>query len=287
MVRPIVLIVFVFLGACERPRASRTAPEQVVLELGARMKNVPTTASPDVVEKAIREQYAGLVDPKLLDAWTNSPADAPGRPVSSPWPDRIEVTSSSGSAEEATVDGAIVEVTSTGEARRVPIRVRLRESDGAWLITEFRGAGHWPAVTPAASRRVGAGAPPAERQAGGPPHDDAQSAVAVIREYYDAISARDYAHAFALWGGSGPPGQTFEDFSAGFADTASVRVETGTPSRVDAAAGSRYVEVPVTIVAVGEAGATTRFEGTYVLRRSVIEGGEKSWHLYRASIRKR
>lgn len=117
--------------------------------------------------------------------------------------------------------------------------------------------------------------------------DDAQAAVAVLHDYYDAISAHDYERAYRHWGASGPPGQTLRSFTAGFADTASVEAKTGTPSRVEPAAGSRYIEIPVTIVATTEAGHAQRFNGTYTLRRTVVDGApesERKWHLYRASI---
>lgn len=119
--------------------------------------------------------------------------------------------------------------------------------------------------------------------------DDAQAAVTAVRDYYGAISSRDYRKAYASWGPTGPPGQTFESFAAGFANTESVDVTTGEPSRVEPAAGSRYVTVPVTIVARTKSGATERFEGTYTLRRSVVDGAseaQRRWHLYRASLRR-
>ncbi|MFN2421307.1 MAG: hypothetical protein ABR527_08000 [Gemmatimonadota bacterium] len=43
--------------------------------------------------REIREVYGSLVTPSLLDTWIAEPAGAPGRQVSSPWPERIEVDS--------------------------------------------------------------------------------------------------------------------------------------------------------------------------------------------------
>jgi hypothetical protein len=235
--------------------AARSA-EDVVKDFGSRMKQVSITAPPETAARSIRETYGGLVDPSLLDAWASSPADAPGRAVSSPWPDRIEVKSSSQSGEETIVAGEIVEATSTGEARRVPIEIRLRRTNGEWLITAF---------------------------------EVKSDAVAVIDDYYRAINARDFERAYRAWGDSGPPGQTLDQFIAGFADTQSVDVKTGAPSRVEGAAGSRYVTVPVTIVATTRDGATQRFEGTYSLRRSVVDGAtaaQRAWHIHRAEIRR-
>ena len=61
----------------------------------------------------------------------------------------------------------------------------------------------------------------------------AQAAAEVVRRYYDAIGARDYATAWAQWGENGRPGQTLDAFTRGFADTRAVRVTIGTPGRGD------------------------------------------------------
>jgi len=112
-------------------------------------------------------------------------------------------------------------------------------------------------------------------------------AVAVVREYYDAINARDYERAYRCWGESGPRGQTLEDFIRGFAKTASARVQTGAPSRIDAAAGSRYIDVPVEIYAKTISGDEQHFTGKYTLRRAVVDGAtaaQRHWHFYQTEI---
>jgi len=114
-----------------------------------------------------------------------------------------------------------------------------------------------------------------------------EAAVEVVRSYYAAIDAHDFERAYQSWGESGPPGQSLEEFSRGFSATSSVRVETGAPSRIEPAAGSRFVEVPVTIFAETITGQKQRFEGKYVLRRTVVDGAspdQRRWHLYRAKI---
>jgi hypothetical protein len=119
--------------------------------------------------------------------------------------------------------------------------------------------------------------------------DDASDAVAVVQRYYEAIDAHDLDRAYACWGSSGPAGQTREQFAAGFADTATVKVETGKPSRIGAAAGSRYVDVPVTIIATTKSGRQQRFAGTYTLRRTVVDGApasDQAWHIYRGALRR-
>ena len=54
----------------------------------------------------------------------------------------------------------------------------------------------------------------------------AQDAVAVIRDYYVAINARDYAQAFALWSDGGrATGQSPQQFANGFVRTNGVSAE--------------------------------------------------------------
>ena len=113
-------------------------------------------------------------------------------------------------------------------------------------------------------------------------------AVAVVRRYYEAIQRRDFPQAYRLWEGEGEAsGQTFEDFAAGFAETSSVEIEIGAPGRVEGAAGSRYIEIPVRLKATTKDGQAQSFRGKYVLRRSVVDGAsaeQRAWHIYSADI---
>jgi len=229
-------------------------PEKVVEEFGRHLKNVSITAPPEIAASTIRKEYAEFVHSRLLEQWIASPSTAPGRAVSSPWPDRIEVKAITPVEGAANVSGEIVEMTSTGEANRIPVRIHLVRDRDRWVIDAF----------------------------------DVQSnedVSKIIEQYYAAISARDYDAAYAMWGASGPPNQTREQFVAGFADTAKVAVHVGTPGRVEGAAGSRYVTVPVTVTATMRDGATQRFTGTYTLRQSVVEGGDPQWRIYRGELR--
>ena len=114
-------------------------------------------------------------------------------------------------------------------------------------------------------------------------------AVAVLRDYYAAIAARDYARAHAMWSDDGrASGQTLEQFANGFANTASVVAEPGEPGRVEPAAGSRYIEVPVSITATRDDGSVHRYLGNYTLRRAVVDGAsaaQRAWRIASADIR--
>jgi hypothetical protein len=129
---------------------------------------------------------------------------------------------------------------------------------------------------------VAAGVPAANGEPG------VQDAVAVIRDYYAAIEQHDYAHAWNLWSDGGrSSGQTAQQFADGFANTAHVVVQTGAPGRLDAAAGSRYIEVPVTIEAAQRDGSVRRYAGSYTLRRAVVDGAtaeQRAWRIASANL---
>ena len=94
-------------------------------------------------------------------------------------------------------------------------------------------------------------------------------AVQVIRDYYSAINRQDYRQAYLAWDRNGAAsGQSFEQFKQGFANTTSTTITVGEPSRVDAAAGSLYIRIPVTIAAVTKDGTQEQFRGSYALRRA-------------------
>lgn len=116
-----------------------------------------------------------------------------------------------------------------------------------------------------------------------------QDAVAVVREYYAAIDRSNFAHAYRLWSDGGvAAGQSPQQFADSFAATAAHSVEFMTPGRIDAAAGARYVEIPVAIEATGRDGAVKRFAGAYTLRRTVADGAsaeQRAWRIVSADLR--
>lgn len=114
-------------------------------------------------------------------------------------------------------------------------------------------------------------------------------AVAVLRDYYAAIDARDFARAYALWSDGGrASGQTPEQFAAGFAETGRVTATVGDAGPVEGAAGSRYIEVPVAVNATLADGSLHRFAGRYTLRRAVVDGAtpeQRAWRIASADLR--
>lgn len=116
-----------------------------------------------------------------------------------------------------------------------------------------------------------------------------QAAADVVRRYYAAIDARDFATAWTQWGDAGKPGQTLQAFEQGFAHTRSTRVTIGRLGPSEGAAGSLYQTVPVTVEAMLDDGTAQRFTGTYTVRRiNDVDGASASqrrWHLDSAQLR--
>ena len=117
----------------------------------------------------------------------------------------------------------------------------------------------------------------------------ATRAVEWIQDYYEAINAHRYSDAYAHWAGGGQAsGKSVDEFRKGFEQTDHVEVTVGTPGPIGAAAGSRYVEVPVRIAARTRAGVRQSFSGSYTLRLSIVDGAtpeQRSWHIYSAAVR--
>lgn len=152
------------------------------------------------------------------------------------------------------------------------------------------GAAATPDSAPSGDSAAASHAAAASDSPPAPDSPDAAAAAAVIRRYYEAINARQFRTAYQLWGERGEAsGRSFAEFAAGFAETRRVTVETGEPGRIGAAAGSRYVEIPVVIRAVTADGRQQRFEGSYTLRRAVVDGAtaaQRRWHIYTAQVRR-
>jgi len=138
--------------------------------------------------------------------------------------------------------------------------------------------------------RPGSGQTPAATDTPPPRPESADGAASVVRAYYRAIDERRYSDAYRLWESDGAAsGKSLEAFRDGFRGTASVAVVVGTPGRIDGAAGSRYIEIPVRITAVTTDGAHQALAGAYTLRRSVVDGAtseQRAWRIHSATIRR-
>ena len=115
------------------------------------------------------------------------------------------------------------------------------------------------------------------------------SAVQVVQSYYAALNRGDYRTAYALWDQNGASsGKSYAAFAKGFAQTASTRVVTGTPTNPDAGMSQRWIDVPVDVYAKLKNGRQQHFRGSYTLHRVVAGVGapvsQQSWHLSSAKL---
>lgn len=113
-----------------------------------------------------------------------------------------------------------------------------------------------------------------------PGPDDARS---VVSGYFDALSAKRYEQAYALWEPHAV-GMTAPAFAASFAKYRSYEADIGVPGRIDAGAGQRYVSVPVRITAVmADDGEEVTMIGPVTLHRTgAIDGAsvaQRSWRI--------
>ncbi|MBA3487878.1 MAG: hypothetical protein H0T88_11945 [Lysobacter sp.] len=117
----------------------------------------------------------------------------------------------------------------------------------------------------------------------------ASEAAAVVVQYYAALDNGDFAQAFRLWSdGGAASGRSPQQFADSFSGTASRTVEILEPGRINAAAGSRYIEVPVAIQESRRDGSVLRQVGTYTLRRAVADGADaerRAWRISSADLR--
>jgi hypothetical protein len=122
--------------------AAQKAATATITNVGQKMKMVSLLAPAETLNASMDEHYAPYVAPALLSLWKANPTQAPGRTVSSPWPDRIEVTRVTKSDNSSyTVVGNVIEVTSEESgaetAATYAVAATVEKVNGTWLITEF------------------------------------------------------------------------------------------------------------------------------------------------------
>lgn len=134
---------FGLAGFSQSPRtdeAEQAAVKKLVEDFGGRLQSVSLLSPKEDASRSIEDNYGNLVSPALLRGWQADPANAPGRRVSSPWPDRIEIVGlEKSSRDEYRVTGEIIEVTSAeqasgGTAAKQSIVLVVRRSKDRWLI---------------------------------------------------------------------------------------------------------------------------------------------------------
>lgn len=133
-------------------------------------------------------------------------------------------------------------------------------------------------------------APRAQPTATPTPEAGRAEAARIVRAYYARIARGDYAAARGMWDDHGEAsGLTPADYAKRFDRFAEFRAEVGTPGRIDAGAGQRYVEVPVRVFArMKDGGEPVERRGIVTLHRTGdIEGttpAQQRWRIASAEI---
>jgi hypothetical protein len=156
---------------------------------------------------------------------------------------------------------------------------------------------------PAAPQPLPAVAPPEPGTAGGLPDDrtpvseasfseeSAQGAANVVQTYFADLGARNYIGAWGRWadGGRASGAATPDAFKATFAKYAQYDAQIGAPGRIEGAAGSLYVTVPVVIYGRLKTGEEVHEKGEATLRRvNGVPGAtpdQRRWHIERIDVK--
>jgi len=118
---------------------------QVVGEFGARLKDVDLSTPKQDILTAVDFNLRQLITSRLYEEFVQDTSRIPGRYVSSPWPERIQIDSvqrlDSGSY---TVNGNQIMMDSDalahgGNVGRTLITLTLKKVNGTWLIDDVVG----------------------------------------------------------------------------------------------------------------------------------------------------
>jgi len=96
--------------------------------------------------------------------------------------------------------------------------------------------------------------------------DDRSEPVAVVRSLFNAINRHEYLRAYSYWETGSSVGD-YGAYEAGYADTASVALTTGTATS-DSGAGQTYYLVPVTLDVTPTSGSHKIYVGCYEMHLS-------------------
>ncbi|NYB72952.1 protease complex subunit PrcB family protein [Sedimentibacter hydroxybenzoicus DSM 7310] len=123
--------------------AERNEVINLVQNFGGQLKMVSLLAPEDIIKENMEKYYCEYVTSKLIEDWLDNPAKAPGRLLSSPWPERIDILEIEKlSEDEYEVKGNIIELTSAelkegGIAVGKPITLNIKKYDEKWVIDAF------------------------------------------------------------------------------------------------------------------------------------------------------
>ena len=99
--------------------------------------------------------------------------------------------------------------------------------------------------------------------------DSAQGAANVVQTFFALVEAGRHEQAWQLWSASGKAsGMSASDFAASFERYQEYHARVGAPGRIEGAAGSLYVEVPVQVYGRLKGGKQFNAAGKVQLRRT-------------------
>jgi hypothetical protein len=121
--------------------AAENAARAAVQGFGAQLQKVAPLAAN--ASSTIAVDYGPYVAPALLAAWEADPSDAPGRTISNPLPNRIEVVSMTPQSSGYIVQAAIILAASntaahSGNADFTPVMLQVVPEGGKWLIAAYQ-----------------------------------------------------------------------------------------------------------------------------------------------------
>ena len=123
------------------PSSEKLEITTLIENFGSKLKEVYVSDPKEIASGRIKEFYAPFLTPNLLLNWMDNPSLAPGRIVSSPWPERIEIISMEKlDVHTIKVKGYVVNVASGGENKleitnKNPIVLIVKDSEkNTWLI---------------------------------------------------------------------------------------------------------------------------------------------------------
>lgn len=115
------------------------AVRKQITKFGSRLKSVSLLAPSAILKEEMRNQYDQFLSPELLLKWQNNPTEAMGRTTSSPWPDRIDITSVFKQSETLyIVEGNVIEITNISDPKEsvstYPVVFAVEKTNDDWLI---------------------------------------------------------------------------------------------------------------------------------------------------------
>ena len=129
-----------------------------------------------------------------------------------------------------------------------------------------------------------------------PPTPESGTSVAaaktVIDAYFAALATGHYEQAYRMWGGNGEAsGMSLAQFTASFTK---YKIYDGTayrPGEIEGAAGSAYIEFPVTVTGLLAKGGGFHLSGPMTLRRvNDVDGStpeQRHWHIASSGLKPR